>query len=245
MIINPYRFASTGFVFPQAAWIDYDPTSARYSGVSNLDSVLGLDSSGNSNDSEYGISDYTPKMDNGTLCNGNRTFWFANDSSGVNTIHKAYWTLPDLSSLTSGEAYIIYKLNFDPTVGLELGSGLWYFGTANSVNVHPYQDGNVYDDFGSTTRQSFSSGGNANYKDQWVLISAKANSSYQKIYYKNTLLNNFASNSFAFRSVPQIGYTAGNYFLSAHIARFIFFDSVLSDENSLLMRNHLIEKYDL
>ena len=58
---------------------------------------------------------------------------------------------PSLSSLTAGHAFVVASPNVD-----SLGHGMWQFGVggAGSEEFMPYLSGLVYENFGSTTRQS-------------------------------------------------------------------------------------------
>ena len=55
------------------------------------------------------------------------------------------YTLPDLSSLTAGEVFILWKIT-NINGGYNFGSGF------AGGNLYPYNDGNIYDNFGSTSR---------------------------------------------------------------------------------------------
>jgi hypothetical protein len=60
--------------------------------------------------------------------------------------------MPDMSSLTESEIFIIGALDVQPPPAATT-SGLWTTGTSGSSVHFPFTDNLVYDDFGSTTRQ--------------------------------------------------------------------------------------------
>lgn len=61
-----------------------------------------------------------------------------------------YINLGDLSALTAGEMHYVTKAFADPS---SAGTGrAWTLGTSGESEHIPFTDGNIYDDFGSTTR---------------------------------------------------------------------------------------------
>lgn len=61
----------------------------------------------------------------------------------------------NFSALTAGEVFIVIKVDNDPTTGSGVRSGLWTIGTdAGSITLYPYDDGNIYDGFGTTVRKT-------------------------------------------------------------------------------------------
>lgn len=164
-MINPFIY--DGLSYPAGRLIDYDPDITQYDGLLNMGTIpIVYDKSGNNYDGNVANPLYSPEISLAERIDGHRTFFFRNDSIGFNTTNQYYWILPDLSPLSSGEAFVIAKHNYDPTTLNELGSGIWNFGVHSAPNSIPYKDGNIYDDFGSDTRHSFSSGGNSNYNNK-------------------------------------------------------------------------------
>lgn len=233
MLLNPYVFAAGAPTFPVTPFIDLDPTDAAYDGILDGGDINSpVDSSGNGNTITIGDSAFKPKLSTSQTLNGKRTFLFPNDHVGIATGDKYYWKLPDLSAWVSGEGFAIFKLRYDPGTTNELGAGLWNLGSHDIANALPYQDGNCYDDFGSTVRKGFSSGGNGNWNNQFVLYNAVSKSGDWRAYKNGTSLHTTATNTVGFHNVPAVGISnnpSGIYYLSAYVARFLFFTPALSD----------------
>lgn len=61
----------------------------------------------------------------------------------------------NFSALTAGEVFIVIKIDNDPTTGSGARSGLWTIGTDGAlITLYPYDDGVIYDGFGSTARKT-------------------------------------------------------------------------------------------
>jgi hypothetical protein len=64
----------------------------------------------------------------------------------------SFLNLEDMSGLTEGEMFIVFKNTTDPP---SAGTGRVYdIGSSADVSHHPFTDGSVYDDFGTTVRKS-------------------------------------------------------------------------------------------
>ncbi|MCA6433349.1 MAG: hypothetical protein IM574_07040, partial [Cytophagales bacterium] len=61
-----------------------------------------------------------------------------------------YYNLPNYTSLTQGEVFIITKINNDPPVASS--TGLWRFGVSSNTH-YPWVNGNLYDEFGTNVRK--------------------------------------------------------------------------------------------
>lgn len=66
--------------------------------------------------------------------------------------HVVKMVLPDMSALTAGEVFIVIKTTADPSTDAAY-SGLWRMDTSGFHCHYPYTDGNIYECWGSTTRQ--------------------------------------------------------------------------------------------
>jgi hypothetical protein len=74
--------------------------------------------------------------------------------SGNGTTNDRRFTLPNLSSLTVGEVFIVAKVNADPP-GAAADSGFWKIGSVGGAGTHvPFTDGVIYDEFGSTAQKT-------------------------------------------------------------------------------------------
>ncbi|MBS1797466.1 MAG: hypothetical protein JSS81_26825 [Acidobacteria bacterium] len=245
-MINPFIY--DGLNYPAGRLIDYDPASSFFDGIPDAGAVSTVyDRSGNANNGTAGDALYPPEISLSTLANGRRTFFFRNDAIGANTAAQYFWTLPDLSALSSGEAFAVLKYAYNPNSSNELGGGLWDFGTDGAPNAVPYKDGNVYDDFGSTARKGVSSGSNAGFNAQWLVYSAKSKTNDWQGYRNGVQLGSSASNTVAFSSAPKLGHSnpSGIYYFSGWLARFIFFSPALSDAESVAFANQLKARYGI
>lgn len=250
MMINPYLFGEPdSLVYPSGRIIDYNPADILYSALAN-NSDIGSpnDYSGNGNHGALGLATFYPKITDDLTINGYRVFKFPNDSSGIGTGFKYYWTMPDLSSLTSGSGFVIARYDYNPETVNELGSGIWNLGGQDIANSIPYFDGNIYDDFGSSARKGFSSGGNANYNSQWFVYAVKSAASSWKAYRNGVELYSTATNTAQFATVPALGLSnnsAGIYYLAGWVGRFILFNVALSDAEMISFSNQLKTRYGI
>ncbi|MDQ3130552.1 MAG: hypothetical protein M3Q99_07310, partial [Acidobacteriota bacterium] len=117
----------------------FDETAALAVG-SNLE-ILFYDQSGNNNHEQILTGNSLPTLE----------FNYFNERV-ARKLTNSYVNLGNLSSFSEGEAHRLFKVSTDPPVGSEVGL-FWNIGNSGESKNFPFQDGNIYDDFGSTVRK--------------------------------------------------------------------------------------------
>lgn len=115
-----------------------------------------------------------------------------------------YFVIPNLSSLTSGAIYLVWKV-----VGALDGGN--QFGTSGTAMHYPYNVGpEIYDNFGSTTRRSTTTFSSTTV---WHLYYAHSRPSDWAVYQNTTAIMTDTSNTVGFNSNSWLGYN--NIFIRA------------------------------
>jgi hypothetical protein len=152
--------------------------------------------SGN-NSTQISSSNQTRIVDSGSLelSNGFPTnfFWTG----------QAKLLMGSLASLTEGEMFMVIESGADPGVGT-IGQRSWKLGTSGSDPHYPFQDGIIYEDFGSTNRRSF--GNPATPLNQMNLynVYSRTNDIKAKIN-ANEIFSFTGTNVVSFNSSPVLG----------------------------------------
>lgn len=149
-----------------------------------------------------------------------------------------YLNLEDMSALTCGEIFIVFKLTADPSV---LGGGLHQIGTHAGSSHHPFTNGVIYDAFGSTTRQTTVNPTPA--MTSWRVYSAYSATNDWANYLDGMQLYNTATNIVGFTATPTL--STQPYPIDGDIAEVIMYDNKLSTENRANVIQYLSDKYNL
>lgn len=110
---------------------------------------------------ETGVSEWRDKSGNLRHANqvtaGSQPNVLTNTLNGKSVVNfdgsDDFLTLPDLSTFTSASIFAVKKASADPAIDVQT-SGSWYFGNATSYAHYTYTDGNIYENFGSTSRKT-------------------------------------------------------------------------------------------
>ena len=129
-----------------------------------------------------------------------------------------------ISGTPDGFATFIYKVDADPAADPTTGAVLGDFGSDALANHWPYSDGNIYDDFGSTSRKT--AGNPTPSLASFRLISQHSAASDFVIRIDGVQFYSTSTNTVGWNSVQRIGVSlavpAGDIFLLGHIGLVIF-----------------------
>lgn len=208
-IINPYRFGSGAF----------SPTD-----IGSL--VLWLDAS----DRGTTANQWDDKSGNSNHCtsaSGN----FPTFSAGVATFDGTdFLTGVDYSALSEGE--IFYRVKSK----VSTNTGLHSFGTSSNRGHYPFSDGNIYDQFGSTTRKSC--GSPLATMTAFHTLNIWSAPSDWSLNQNGSEVFATASNTVAFKSAPRIGNSVNDY-LNDDIKAVCLFGAKLSADDRASMNTYM------
>jgi hypothetical protein len=242
-IVNPYVFSS-GFTVPGdpggpspadlsnfQLWLKGNNT--QFNGVVDDTEISGTwdDSSGNARNVSAvaaGTPSTYPKF---KQLGGPNSYPAIRMVTATGSRPGGWFTVPNfLTGYTSGDIFCIVKLDADPpstTSANAPAAGDW--GTAGD-SYYPFtNDGNIYDDFGSSARKDNIAAGSL---AQWRVYEVRTALAAWSNYLDGTQLHSTAVNTVAWSTAPFIGHTATNSkYLEGLIAEIIFYSSVLSDSD--------------
>jgi hypothetical protein len=146
-----------------------------------------------------------------------------------------------LTGFTTGEMFIVIKSGFDPAPD-GVSTGYMQFGSNSFATHFPYFTGDVYDNFGSSSRYSFNTTVPFNQWNIYRLISANG---VWIAYLNQELLYYSVTNSVSWTSSPKIGASNASAFFTGEIAEIILFNNALTNGESEQIYNYLNLKYNL
>lgn len=149
-----------------------------------------------------------------------------------------------VSGLTSGEVYVVMKVEADPAAG-DATSGFWELGTSLSSAHVPYSDGNIYDGFGSTVRKA--TGDPVASMAAWRLYNVVSADSAWTNLIDTAVHYGTGANTVGFSPTPKLGssYNFGTYQLNGYVAELLLFDHVLSQSDRSSVETELDNLYNL
>lgn len=158
-----------------------------------------------------------------------------------------YFDLPNLmSGATAGTAFAALKINLDPP-GAEARTGppLGNWGSNPVANHHPWTDGNIYDEFGSTDRKT--AGNPTPTLSSWHQYGVLSAASNWRCRVNGALLFSTTANVVGWSASPKIGRSISgpSYYLDGDIAEVIVYGTALSDADRLSVEGYLSSKYAL
>ena len=175
-------------------WYSADYEATQYTPVTGTVTVL-HDQSGNGNHTDL-LGGGTPKVHTtGGPAGGNR---LVTGTSGV-------WSMPNIfSGKTAAEGMMTVKSTGN-------ARGPWGIGGAGQDQYFPYSDGNIYSDFGSTSRYSFGVGAKPVVNTWRTLDEWSASNDWAHLV-DGTSISASASNTVSLNSDPWVGQypNAGN-----------------------------------
>jgi hypothetical protein len=219
------------------AWYDasYAPSVTIATGVSNL-----ADRSGNARDATNGVGGTQPALAS-AVQNGLDALYYDATAAFVLDI-------PDMSALTAGTYVAIAKRDEDPPTGSGASGGdagpVLYSGTSVENEHHPYNDGTIYDSFGSTVRKT--AGNPTPSLASWFLFSARSAASDYEFYVNGTSLFSTGTNTVGFNTLPSIGLSraaAQNYRFEGHIGEVVILGVAATTANRQKVEGYLAWKW--
>lgn len=231
MIINPFVFGSA---FSPAdvpglyQWLDASQLS-----LSDNDAVSSwTDESGNGRHATQGTGANQPTFKTG-IVNGLSVIRF----DGTND----FLSLGNLSALTEGEVFVVFKLDADP--GTNSG-GLMFLGTAAADNHTPLSDGTVYDGNMSTARKTV---GNpvADMSTTFRVLNIWSAANDWAWNLDGSAVHTTATNTVGLSATAELGRSSNLYPLDGDIAEYILYDNKLSGGDRTLVTAYLETKYGL
>jgi len=175
---------------------------------------------------------------NNTLINGMPTLFF--DASGA---AGKIMNLAGSLSLSAAHMFLVAK-SVNATAPSNARSGLWRFGNSGSISRLPFTDGQIYDDFGSSTR--YSCGTPVATITNPYCYEVRTTSSDWKSFLNGMSQFSSASNTVAWSGTLQLGgYSASNVYFDAHVAEVILYDHILSSDERTALVSYLNARYAL
>lgn len=221
-------------------WFD----AYQLGGLSNNDPISTLtDFSGNSRNGTGILANISkPVYKSADGPNSRPAIRLAGNSPGQN----GWFTLPDfLTGYTSGDGFVIVKLDFDPSLGADSAAppfGDW--GTAGDGYFPFNVDGVIYSDFGSTVRETTVNP--ADSLTSWRTYEERSASGAWSNHLDGTQLFTTATNTVAWSTTPYVAHSVTNTkYLLGEIAEQFFYSRILDDttERKAVINVYLNTKY--
>ncbi len=189
-------------------------------------------------------TDYSGNNSNGTLAAGSAIYasGVVNGNPALRLPANAYFTFPSAltSGITEGEAFVVTYISSDPPSDSNK-TGLWDFGNASLGTNYPYTDGDLYEDFGMSSRPGPFNIGNLN---QWRVYNVKSAANSWEARLDASVITSSTTNTVSFPSLPELG-RSQTYYMDGYIAEFIFYASALSEKDRNDITYYLADKYGI
>ena len=177
---------------------------------------------------------------------GNRPTLVTNVINGLPAIHfvgsnAQYFNLPNLmSGATAGEVFVVVKAAADND---SASHSLWNFGSTNAGARYPENNGQLYDDFGSTTYGQ--EGDPVPGLNTFNLYNVSAASGGWTSRINGAVLFTRSSNTVGWRTAPVLGFNASSNYFNGDMAEVIIYDRVLTAAERESVGQYLYTKYQL
>lgn len=153
-----------------------------------------------------------------------------------------YYNGPNfLTPFGTAEMFIIIKSGYDPAPD-GISTGYMQFGSNGLATHYPYLTGDVYDNFGSSSRYNFNSTVPFN---QWNIYRLVSDSGVWISYLNQELLYYSITNTVSWTTAPKIGASNASAYFSGEIAEIVLFNSLLNNSETEQMYNYFNLKYNL
>lgn len=219
-------------------------------GVDNTAVSSWPDQSGNGNNATgTGDSGATPVLKTGQSTADGVAVYVDSTSS-----HRHFVFGNFLSSLTAAEVFVVVKAVNDPPpqgAGNDVNNGgFWKFGSgtgSSSAAHYPYQDGSIYDGWGSTTRKTV--GNPTPALTSWHIYNISTAAGAWEARLDGVSLFSTATNAVGWRSAPILGMSERNN-LDDQLGQFYFaelmiFNQVLSTTDRATQLNYLADRHGI
>lgn len=218
-------------------WYDFDDLSTVFASGSTLVTTDGdtvswvADKSGNNRNASQNNGSYEP-LSKFAIQNGKNVLRFNGSNARIN--------LPNLSALTAGEAFMVFKLDeFPPSTA----RSLWYMGTAPQ-QAEIATNGYVKESFGTSTNR-WSPTAFSGDMGEWGVYNAASSDGYGQNWWNGDSIMNTTSNTVSFPTAPMIGKAATALYLDGDVGEFILFSRVLTTEERDQVRAYLEAKWGI
>lgn len=197
-------------------WLEPNSAANRYkeNAFTNLatadgDTLVLKDLSGNARHTST-AADGTDRPILRSITSGGKTFWAAEFTTDD------YWILPNfLTGYTAAELFIVTIANADPAADGQ-DTGIYHLGDSAGQSTHyPWTDGNIYDQFGSTTRQSWNPTPSL---ASWHCYNVFAKSAEWTARINGASSFTTGTNTVAWNTTPWIGRNKDSYYFKGKIA---------------------------
>jgi len=151
---------------------------------------------------------------------------------------------PSLNSLTAGEIFIILAIDVDPPTAAK--SALWRMGTTAGATHYPFEDANIYDEFGTNSRKDTTAP--AADLTAFHLYNVRSAADAWSSHINGTQHFATATNTVSFNATPKIGNAgspAATTFLDGRIAEILLYSRVLETAERAAIMNYLDTRYGL
>jgi hypothetical protein len=195
------------------------------------------DSSGNNYHYSQATSGSRPTYKT-SIVNGQPVFRFDGSAD--------YFDGPDhVSALTSGTFFCVVKLDADPPAYLQTGG--FRYGSGGQCHF-PYEDGNIYEGFGSNNRPNIGDP-TTSLSSAFCVYGVTSATNDWVIYLNNSSIYSTGTNTVAWSDAPFVGGSAnpGNstpsFYLDGDIAEIVIYNSVISSGDRTSLHSYFTTKY--
>ncbi len=216
-------------------------------GVDNSTVTIWEDQSGNSNNGTgTGTSGAKPVLKTGQTPAGGPAVYIDSTS---NSRHVSFANF--LTGTVKAEVFVVVRAVNDPAPSSSGESnGFWKFGAqggSNDACHFPYSDSNIYDDFGSTTRQNV--GNPSADLENWHIYNALTQSNLWEARLDGTLLYTSPGSVVGWSTTPVLGITPKSGSLTEngkfYIAELMIFGTVLTGTERTAQLNDLADRHGI
>lgn len=145
--------------------------------------------------------------------------------------------------LTAGEFFIVFQIDTDPP-GAAAQTGAWRFGGVGLSSHHPFTDGNIYDGWGSTDRQTVGNSAADLTLLHWYNVSTAAGAWTARI--NGTQEFTTSESGVAWSATPRVGESfSDSYHMAGAINEIIIYSRVLTSEERNDIGDYLTDKYSI
>jgi hypothetical protein len=151
---------------------------------------------------------------------------------------------PDfLTGFSAGEVVVVVKLNADPPFS---DGGMWDFGSTADSEHYCYADGNIYEEFGTTSRKS--TGNPTPALNSWRRYGVWSASGDFASYFDGASGSphySTGTNTVGWTTAPFLGKSNAGFYLDGDIAELVLSSAKLSSGDRSSLDSYLATKYGL
>lgn len=148
--------------------------------------------------------------------------------------------LPNMTALTEGEVFVVFRVNADPAVD-NASSGFWQLGSSTADAAFPNTAGAIGDTFGSTTSKNVGDVGP--HLTDVTLYNARSSTGLWEAEVNGSNVFTTATNVVGFPANPRIGNSVSQRYLDGKIYELAIYSTRLSSGDRAALSASLIAKY--